>query len=99
MLLIVGTIRLPASNLELARPLMMRVVEGSRAEPECVEYIYAEDMFEPGLIHIKERWTDQAALDRHAGSDHIAEWRAASSALGVSDRNLLLYEVEEPRKI
>ncbi len=99
MLLIVGTIRLPASNMQQARAFMERVVDGSRAEHGCLEYVYAVDVFEPGLIHIKELWTDQEALDRHASSDHIVQWRAAGPDLGVADRNLRLYEVVEPRKI
>lgn len=97
MLLIVGTVRLPASNLALARPIMQRMVEASRAEAGCVEYGYAEDLFDAGLIHVKERWTDQAALDRHFASSHIAEWRAAWPGLGISDRDLQVYEVGAPR--
>lgn len=65
MLLIVGTIRLPPENLDAARPVMRRMVEASRAEPGCLDYGYAEDVLDPGLIHVKELWTDQAALDRH----------------------------------
>lgn len=97
MLLIVGTVRLPASNLALARPIMQRMVEASRAEAGCVEYGYAEDLFDAGLIHVKERWTDQAALDRHFASSHIAEWRAAWPGLGIGDRDLQVYEVGAPR--
>jgi quinol monooxygenase YgiN len=98
MLLIVGTIRLPVANLAAARPLMKRMVEASRAEEGCVEYGYAEDVFEPGLIHVKELWTEQAALDRHFASTHIAEWRAAWPSLGIGDRNLHVYDVGEPRR-
>ncbi len=97
MLLIVGTVRLPASNIEAARPVMRRMVEASRAEDGCIEYGYAEDVFEPGLIHVKELWTDQAALDRHFLSPHIAEWRAAWPELGIGDRNLRVYDVGEAR--
>ena len=49
MLLIVGTIRLPAQNLGAARPAMQQMVEASRAESGCVEYSYAEDVLDPGL--------------------------------------------------
>ncbi len=76
---------------------MRRMADASRAEEGCLEYGYAEDVFVPGLIHVKERWTDQASLDRHFASAHIAEWRAAWPALGIGDRDLLVYEVEEPR--
>ena len=98
MLLIVGTVRLPAANMEAARPVMKRMADASRLESDCIEYSYAEDVFEPGLIHVKEMWTDQAALDRHFASTHIAEWRAAWPGLGIGDRNLRVYDVEQPRQ-
>lgn len=76
---------------------MKRMADASRAEEGCVEYVYAEDVFEPGLIHVKELWLDQSALDRHFAAAHLAEWRAAWSSLGIGDRNLRVYEVGEPR--
>src|SRR3954447_9006916 len=98
MLLIVGTVRLPARNLEAARPIMKRVVDASRLEVGCVEYGYSEDVFDAGLIHVKELWTDQCALNRHFASTHIAEWRAAWPSLGIGDRDLRVYDVAEPRR-
>ncbi|WP_267435712.1 putative quinol monooxygenase [Sphingomonas sp. GM_Shp_1] len=96
-LLIVGTVRLPSENLEAARPAMRRMVEASRAEAGCLDYGYAEDVLDPGLIHVTERWVDQAALDRHFASSHIAQWRAAWPELGIGERRLVVYEVGEPR--
>ena|SRR5690606_1617791 len=97
MLLIVGTVRLPPQNLDAARAAMARMIAATSAEDGCLEYAYAEDVLDPGLIHVKELWRDQSALDRHFASDHIAAWRACWSALGIGDRNLRLYEVGEPR--
>jgi quinol monooxygenase YgiN len=97
MLLIVGTIRLPAHNMEAARPVMQRMADASRAEEGCLEYGYAQDMFDRGLVHVKELWLDQAALDRHFAAAHLAEWRAAWSGLGITDRDLKVYEVGSPR--
>lgn len=77
MLLIVGTIRLPAENLSKVRAAMRAMVESSRAEEGCVEYSYTEDVLDAGLIHVKELWRDQAALDRHFTTGHIARWRAS----------------------
>ena len=76
---------------------MARMIAATSAEDGCLEYAYAEDVLDPGLIHVKELWRDQSALDRHFASDHIAAWRACWSALGIGDRNLRLYEVGEPR--
>lgn len=88
MLLIVGTFRLPAHNLEQARPIMRRMAEASRAEAGCAEYVYAEDLFEPGLIHVRELWADQAALDHHSrppiSSNGAPPGRASASASEAS---------------
>jgi quinol monooxygenase YgiN len=99
MLLIVGTVRLPPENVEAARPAMRRMVEASRAEEGCLLYVYAEDLFDPGLIHVKEMWTDQAALYRHFEARHLGEWRACWDGFDIGRRDLKLYEVGEARPI
>ncbi|GLS21948.1 antibiotic biosynthesis monooxygenase [Labrys miyagiensis] len=99
MLLIVGTIRLSPENLEAARPVMKRMVEASRNEEGCIEYSYAQDVLDSGLIHVKEIWRDQAMLDRHFASAHIGEWRAAWPRLGIRDRRLRSHEVGEGREV
>ena len=96
MLLIVGTIRLPVGKLEEARPVMQRMISGSRAEPGCLEYSYAQDVLDAGLIRVTEVWRDRAALDAHFRSPHIAVWRSSWPALGIGERNLVLYEAGEP---
>lgn len=97
MLIVAGTVRLPAQNLDRARPVMAAMATATRAEDGCLEYAYAEDVFEPGLIRIFERWRDRAALDVHLQADHLKAWRAAWPDLGLHDRNLLVYEAGEPR--
>ncbi len=97
MLLIVGTVRLPAENLTAARDVMAHMIEASRAEDGCLGYSYAEDVLEAGLIHVKEFWRDQAALDRHFASEHIAVWREAWPRLGIHDRDLTVYDIGEGR--
>ena len=99
MLLIVGTIRIPPANLSSARLAMGKMISASRAEEGCFEYSYAEDVLDQGLIHVKEVWQDQAALDRHFASGHLAAWRAAWPELGIGSRDLKVYEVGEPRDL
>jgi quinol monooxygenase YgiN len=96
MLLIIGTIRLPAGKLEEAKPDMERMISGSRAEDGCLEYSYARDVLDAGLIRVTEVWRDRAALDAHFRSPHIAAWRSSWPALGIGERNLVLYEAGEP---
>ncbi|OYY70084.1 putative quinol monooxygenase [Sphingomonas sp. 28-63-12] len=98
MLVVIGTIRLAAGSINRARPAMAQMVAASRAEDGCIGYSYAEDIVDAGLIRVTELWRDQAALDRHFTLPHLAVWRAAWPVLGISDRQLRVYEVSAARE-
>ena len=98
-LIIAGTVRVPPENIERFRPHMVAMMTASRAEDGCEAYGYAEDVAEPGLIHVFEVWRDQAAIDAHFATPHMAEWRAAWPAFGVSDRRLSVYEIASQRAL
>jgi quinol monooxygenase YgiN len=98
-ILIAGTVRVPPENLERFKPHMDAMLAGSRAEDGCLAYSYAVDVQDPGLIRVFEAWRDQAAIDAHFQAPHMAAWRAAWPAFGVSDRRLSLYEVASEREL
>ena len=98
-LIVAGTIRVPPDQLDGLRPHMTAMMNASRAEAGCLAYGYAEDVGEPGLIHVFEIWTGQDALDAHFRTPHMAAWRAAWPSFGVSDRRLFAYEVAAERPI
>ncbi len=96
---IAGTVRVPPGNLDAFRPHMARMLAASRAEDGCLTYSYAVDVEDPGLIRVFEAWRDEAALQAHFATAHMAAWRAAWPQFGVSDRNLSLYEVAAERPL
>ena len=98
-LIIAGTVRVPPGNLAGLKPHMEAMLNASRAEDGCLEYSYAEDVAEPGLVRVFEAWRDQAALDAHFKTEHMAAWRAAWPSFGVSDRRLFAYEVASQRPL
>ena len=98
-LIVAGTVRVPPQNLDRFRPNMAAMMAASQAESGCLDYNYAEDVAEPGLIHVFERWRSQAALEAHFQTPHMATWRAAWPSFGVSDRRLFAYEVASERAL
>lgn len=98
-LIIAGTVRVPPENLDRFRPHMEAMLTASRAEDGCITYSYAVDVADPGLVRVFEAWRDQAAIDAHFQTPHMAQWRAAWPQFGVSDRNLSLYEVAAERRL
>ena len=97
--LVAGTVRLPPGNLVRFRPHMDAMLAASRAEDGCVTYSYAVDVQDPGLIRVFEAWRDEAALQAHFETPHMAAWRAAWPEFGVSDRRLVAYEVASERPL
>ncbi len=97
MIVIEGTVRIPPENLEAARPVMEQMIRASRAEPGCIDYAYAVDVLDPGLIRVTERWESREALTDHFKAAHMATWRSFFPQLGITDRSLRLYEgIAEP---
>jgi quinol monooxygenase YgiN len=99
MILVIGTLRLPPEALPRARAAMESVIAATRREDGCLAYSCAEDLFDPGLIHVSEAWRDQAALDRHGSAEHIVAYRTVAAQLGFTERNLMVYEAGEPRPL
>jgi quinol monooxygenase YgiN len=99
MIVLTGTIRIPADKLDQARPLMKTVIEETRKEDGCLFYSFGEDVLAPGVIVVAEAWRDEAALGAHLGSPHFHAWRDAGGALGVSDRQLTVYEAVSSRPL
>jgi quinol monooxygenase YgiN len=97
--IIAGTVRVPPENLAGLKPHMEAMLAASRAEDGCITYSYAEDVAEPGLVRVFEAWRDQAAIDAHFQTTHMAAWRAAWPGFGVSERRLFAYEVASERPL
>ena len=93
MILVVGQFRLPPERMAEARPMMRRVIEETRREAGCRAYSYAEDVLEPGLIHVSEAWDSAEALATHFTMPHMRRWQEERVPLGLSDRDIVRYEV------
>ncbi len=92
MIIIEATFRLPAGSLERARPQIAAVTNGSAAEDGCELYAVAQDLADPQLFRIAERWRDKDALRAHTQTPHFKAWRAAGKDLGLTDRVVNIYE-------
>jgi len=98
-LIVAGSYRVPPENLAALHPHMLTVITATRAEAGCLDYAYAEDVGEPGLIHVFELWTEQAALDAHFQSPHMKAWQEVRAGYGLYDRNICVYEIAGQRKV
>ena len=95
MVIVMGTVKLAPDKRQAAKPAMQRMVDASRAEPGCFAYAYAQDLLDPATIHVAEQWRDRAALTEHFATPHMAEWRGVMGDLGLTGRDLRVFEADD----
>lgn len=97
MILVTGHVRVAPEKIEGLRPHMRAVLEATRQEDGCILYAYGEDVLDPGLIRIVERWRDWPSLEDHGKAPHIAAWGAALKSTGVLSREVIAHAAGEER--
>lgn len=97
MIIVTGHIRVAPENVEIMKPQAKINLEATRKEKGCLLYAYGEDVLDPGLIRIVERWESWEALAAHGKSEHIAAWGKALRSIGLLDRDVTAHEAGEER--
>lgn len=95
MIVVVGQFRFPPERMDEARGVMRKVIEATRAEAGCVQYNYGEDVLDPGLIRVSELWQSREQLAAHIQTAHMAEWQRARVALGLTEREISVFDADE----
>ena len=99
MLLIEGWLKLASGEFEKVREAGIAMVKATNEEEGCIHYSFAQDIADPDLIRISERWASQEALAAHSASAHFGEFQKALGATKVEGADLRLYSAEEVRKL
>ncbi len=100
MIIVEGWVRMAGEDigaLRVAAAEMMRATKA--AEPGCLEYAFALDLAEPGLLRVIERWVDEVALTAHFATPHMAAFNQALAGAKVLGANIKVYDADEVRTI
>ncbi|NWG53812.1 MAG: antibiotic biosynthesis monooxygenase [Hydrogenophilaceae bacterium] len=97
MIVIQGSVRISPDKMDQVREAARAMIAATRAEDGCIAYTFAEDVLEPGLIHIIERWRDQAAITAHGKTPHMAAFGAALAAIKPHGLKVCAYDAAEER--
>src|SRR3954447_4640609 len=97
MVIIAGSFVVPAADREAFREGRRSGMETSRAEPGCLDYVFAADPLDPERVVLFERWADQAALDAHVAGMRERRSSGAPAPAGprieVRSSEILKYEI------
>lgn len=93
MLIVAGTIEVDPDHRDAMLAAVAPMVTATRAERGCRAYAFSPDPDDPGLVRLFELWDDQAALDAHFASDHMAAWQETAAGLPIRGRDISKYLV------
>ena len=95
MILIAGTVRIQEDKRAAASEAALNMAQATHREPGCLAYTFSADLADAALFHVFEAWTDQAALDAHFQTAHMAEFNRQLPGLVAAAPQLQRYVVSE----
>ena len=95
MLIVLGKAYIGESAMEQAQPVIANMVAASTAESGCIAYAFAQDVLDPSVLHIVEKWQDEAALTAHFATPHMAAFGAAISKLDIKVTEVMKFHADE----
>ncbi len=99
MLIITGHIAMDPDKVDEATPHLVALMEATRAEEGCVDYVLSPDPSRPGVVCISERWETQEALNSHMKAPHTAEFQSKVAGFGVTGMSATSYEAASEAKL
>lgn len=99
MIIVIGKIEVAAAEdiASIEAVLAGRMVR-TRAEPGNIEYSFAVEVSNPTIMHVIEKWEDQAALDLHLTLQD-PEFSAALAKANVTSATVHGYDASGERSL
>jgi len=93
MIVIAGTVPTKADRRDDVIAAATAMVRATLEEAGCNAYSFSFSMTEPATVCIFEEWVDQAALDAHFATAHMAEFRGKLGDLVAGAGTFTKYEI------
>jgi quinol monooxygenase YgiN len=98
-IIVAGTIDMDPAKVTEAMEAAKVMMAATRQEPGNQEYVFSVDPVVPGKVRIFELWDDQASLDAHGKTPHMAEFGAKVGGFGVIGMDIKKYVVASTGQI
>lgn len=92
MLVVTGVIEISPEGAETAEAAAVRMMAETVREPGCLVYEFSRVLGSDTRFRVYEEWQDDAALEAHFNTPHMAEFRAALGSVGIVSRDICKFE-------
>jgi len=93
MIKVVATLISKANKVDETKAALSSLVEPTRAEEGCISYELFQQNDDPTRFVTVEEFVDDAAVDAHLGTAHIAAALAAAPEILAADPQILRYSL------
>lgn len=93
MLCIAGEITVDEASIDKIADAARKMVEITLTEKPCIAYSFSQSFNDPTCVRVFECWDDQAGLDAHFATPHMAEFQKAMQDITVTGMNIQKYEI------
>jgi quinol monooxygenase YgiN len=95
MLIVLAKAKVGDGALDAAKAAIADMVAASNAEEGCIAYAFTQDLGDPSILHIVEKWRDEEALRVHFATPHMAAFGAAIAGLDVQIIEALKFPTDD----
>lgn len=95
MLIVLAKAKLGAGALDALKAPIADMVAASNAEDGCLGYSFTTDVLDPSIMHIVEKWQDEAALAAHFAAPHMATFQAAIAEVDITILEAIKYHADD----
>ena len=97
MVIVMGHARFSAGEIDRLKPEMEAQLNATRAEDGCELYVFAREVLDSDLLHISERWRDNAAIAAHFASPHMTAFNNTLATTRIEDLSVKAYDADGER--
>ncbi len=84
MLIVTGVVEVSEAGVEKASAAAQEMVAETLKEPGCLIYEFSQILGHTARFRVYEEWQDQAALEAHFATPHMATFQAVLGEVGVT---------------
>jgi quinol monooxygenase YgiN len=99
MLIVAGIIKIDPAKWPMLEAAFDAMREATLREAGCIEYQAYVDRKDKGTVLLLEKWKDDAALEAHFATPHMAEFGKAIGGAGVVSTDVRKYDVSAESKL
>ena len=93
MITITAIVQSSAADIEALHDALVEMETASRAEDGCHDYTFLQEVGNPDVLRINERWESMEALQAHFATPHMAKFNAAIGAHPPKSMELSVHEL------